>query len=51
MKNLKNRRNQPKTLPKSKNNKPIEIINEPVIRQSSLVRIKNKNIFNDDFVN
>ena len=42
---------KPKTLPKPKKIKPVEIINEPVIRQSSRVRTKNKNIFNDDFVN
>ena len=35
--------------PKKIIDKPIEIINEP--RTSSRVRTKNKNIFNDDFIN
>ena len=42
---------KPKSIPKPKKviDKPIEIINEP--RTSSRVRTKNKNIFNDDFIN
>ena len=42
---------KPKPIPKSKKiiDKTIEIINEP--RTSSRVRTKNKNIFNDDFIN